>query len=549
MLRKSIFICLIFVLLAVPLSVMGQDRSDTVILVEVNDPQNFNPILALDGASRRVVQVLWPFLFQNDPMTGLAVNGGGLTTWEISEDGLTYTFTIREDALWSDGSPITAQDVKFTYEAGVSDLVESTVRGQLSQIASINIVDDQTFEIVLNSVNCAFFSDLSNIPILPASRYAADFSDFNTSDFNTTPDIAGGPYVLTEWLPDEFIRFTANPNYFGGVPKIANLIIRPIADPTITIQALQAGEIDYATLNAAQLEQLGDQSNLNISTFAANSILAFSMNWADPANPQAAYAEDGSMVEQTPHPIFSDLLVRQAIALGIDKDAIVTSLGEGGGVRTPSFVAPSITWAFNNALDATPYDPARAAELLDEAGWVLNETTGIREKDGQPLKFDFVFTPADPAYEPVALIAQDQLTQLGMDVTLNSQDGSVWLGTVLGQAYDMTVFSWGGGPEPNVWAPFMTSTLDIPNAGFNHASYINPQADELIKNGLSLPGCDSETRGDIYKELQQMLHDDVAYDFIYATTSNYVVNKRVQNFNPGPWYRFSADVNQWTLSE
>ena len=136
----------------------------------------------------------------------------GLQTWEVSDDSLTYTFTIRDDAVWSDGVPISSADVAFMIGAIQSD-IDTVYESAVEQIAEVNVIDEKTYEVVLSEVNCAFLSGLSGIRLLPSHKYAADFSDFESSGFNMNPTISGGPYILDDWAPTELEAFVANPDY------------------------------------------------------------------------------------------------------------------------------------------------------------------------------------------------------------------------------------------------------------------------------------------------------------------------------------------------
>jgi peptide/nickel transport system substrate-binding protein len=295
------------------------------------------------------------------------------------------------------------------------------------------------------------------------------------------------------------------------------------------------------------LEQLGDTSQFDVFVFPLNNTPMLIMNWGDPASPSGAYDEDGNALEQAPNPFFSDVRVRQAVAMGYDKNAIMQTLGENGGYMLSGPVTPSFGWV-DSTVEPWPYDPEAAAALLDEAGWIMNDATGIREKDGVPFEVDLVYPPLVDLYTNIALVAQDQLGQLGIKVNVESQEFSSYLtNTLLPQTYDMTIVGFGGGTEVDGIAyNILLSENDVPGSGFNIASYINPQVDELLKQGRSLVGCSPEERAAIYQQIQQIAHDDVAYDFTVGTNSVLVMNNRVTGFAPGPW-AFNNDSEQWAI--
>jgi peptide/nickel transport system substrate-binding protein len=546
---------LVFALLlvALPLTVMAQS-SDTIVIRGFGNIATFNPHLTSDGASYQAFSLLWPAPFLTDSFTGQAAPG--LTDWTISEDGLTYTFTIRDDAVWSDGVPITSDDMIFAINAIKSDEIDTVLEPQVALIESVNKIDDKTYEVVLSGNNCAVLSDLSAIRFLPAHRFAADFSDFETNPLNTNPDISGGPYILEEWAPDEGQRFRANPDYWAGAPNIPFLVNRVIGDQAVAVQGIQSGEIDYTYFQGDLFQQIADKSNLQFESFPALTINFLALNWADPTNPQDAYDADGNPIEQTPHPLFSDPAVRKAVVMGFNIDDVLATLGENGGSPLIGTVAAPLTWAYNNQISRLPYDPEGAMALLDEAGWVDSDGDGVREKDGVPLAFTISYSNILQHFETSALVAQDQLKQLGMGVEVELVEWANFLDQVFfGQTYDVTALSNSGGtstPDPNDFMSLVLSTEDVVGSGNNTTSYVNTEVDALIEQARTIPGCDPAARAEIYYQIQQITHDDVAYNFTYVPNIFQVANNRIGNFNPGPawvFYGYTAYIHEWTLDQ
>ena len=535
--KKLFSLLALFLLLALPMQAQ-EDDGDGILLRSTltGDITNLNPILASDSASIDVSSFLWVNLFEVDPETALPIPD--LATWEISEDGLTYTFIIRDDAFWSDGTPITSADVEFTYRAIIAENVPSPRKGDVELIDTINIIDDKTFEVVLSAPNCTVWGNtFAALAPIPSHIFADDFSDVADNPFNTEPNVTSGPYIVEEWRPDEFIRLSENTEFYRGDPRISQIFNRVLVDTTIQNQALLTGEVDYVFMYPDQLEQLGDPDFLTPNIEPLNNTPMLIMNWASADNPQNAYDENGNMIEQDPNPFFSDVRVRQAIAMGYDKNSVLQTLGPDGGARVAGPITPSFGWAV--AEDVTPYeyDAQRAAELLDEAGWILNEETGIREKDGLPFEVDLIYAPLVDVYTNLALIAQDELADLGIQLNVETMEWSAYLSDVLlTQEFDITIVGFGGGTEVDGIAyNILLSENDVAGSGFNLSSYVNPRVDELLREGRSVAGCDPEVRAEIYAELQRIVKEDVAYDFTVVTNQVHVMNNRVENFDPGPW--------------
>jgi peptide/nickel transport system substrate-binding protein len=536
--KRFLFLLAVLVLLSVPLSgALAQGGSDAVIFRSIGNVSTFNPLFTTDEGSNNAVYAMWPLPFDVDRFTGIPQPG--LTSWTISEDGLTYSFKIRDDAVWSDGTPITSKDAKFTYDAAASKVVGSNRAANTASIKEVKIIDDKNYQVILNKANCAVMQDFFSINWLPAHRFKADFSDIQTNILNTKPDISGGPYILDDIKTDEYFAFHANPTYWGGKPKIDKLIYKVITDPAISAQALASGDVDYDHLNPDEFEQVPVKDNLNYKAVAQDSIGLFFMNWADPNNPQPAYDKDGKPLQQTPHPIFADKTVRRAVAMGYDKNAILQTLGDNGGSLLVGSVVPAMTWAFNSDIQPYSYDPKQAAALLDQAGWKLNPATGIREKDGKLMEFEIVYSPVAKYFDTTALVAQDQLGQLGMKVKVTSLEWGAYLNDrLLAQKFDVSVVGWGGSPPPDPTStePLLLSTGDVPGSGFDVSSYVSPELDKVMREGRTVPGCDLQKRGDLYKQMQKIQHDDVAIDFTISPYTVHAMNKRVQGFNPGPWW-------------
>jgi peptide/nickel transport system substrate-binding protein len=409
---------------------------------------------------------------------------------------------------------------------------------------------------VLTGNNCAILSDLSGIRFLPAHKLAADFSDFETSELFVNPDISGGPYILDSWAPDESQNYHANPTYWAGEPKIPFLVNKVIGDQAVAVQGIQSGDLDYTYFQGDLFQQIEDKSNLQYQSFPALSVNFLSMNFADGTNPQAAYDDAGNPVEQTPHPIFSDLAVRKAVAMGFNIDSVLETLGEDGGTPLVGVVSPAIGWAYDTKLERLPYDPEAAAQLLEDAGWVDSDGDGVREKNGVPLAFKISYSNILQHFETTALIAQDQLNEIGFSVELELVEWANYLDQIyLGQGYDVTPMSNSGGtntPDPNDFTSLLLSTEDVPGSGNNLASYVNPEIDALIEQARTLPGCDQAARAEIYYQIQEQAAEDVAYNWTYVPNIFQVANSRVGNFNPGPawvFYGYTAYIHEWTLEE
>lgn len=533
--RKIFLLCLLVGLLSFGMSASAQD-DETIVQAFPADSTTFNTVLQIESVDAAVQGLVFPYLTINNLETGMPEPY--LADWEISEDGLTYTFTINEDAVWSDGVPITSTDVLFTLNAVFSDNVETfrTIDG----VEAINAIDDKHFEIVLTNPTCGLFSQIG-IGIMPAHKFAPDYSDFMTSDFNTNPDISGGPYVLTDRAVDEYLRFVANDSFFMGTPDIEQVIFQVIVDEQVRIQSVESGESDWVTgLDSEQIAPFADNSAFTVHPVEANGWVLTLFNLADPAQPMPAHDEEGNYIDQPPHPVLGDELVRQALIQGWDHEDGVFLTGEGAR-RLVGPVSPILEDAYDNDLELYAYDPDGAGALLDEAGWVMNGD--VREKDGVPLAINLVYLNA---FEEIATVVGDYWTDLGVDVTLTTgEQGAIIGDTIAPQTFDafMVQVTWDE-PTPDVLLNFFWNSNN--DFGTNFGSYSDEEFDSLLAE-LTTADCSPEVRQPIYYRLQEILHEQAASDFISTVVGYNVSNSRIQNVVFSAWG--ASPIWEWVVDE
>ena len=508
------------------------------------DASILNPILWSDSSSSGIGGFFFPSLIAVDPQSGAYVTDGSMSeSWEVSEDGLTWTFHLRDGVTWSDGDPVDANDFKYTYDAIASDLVETPRKSVIEKIESIEVVDPLTLKVVFKEVKCDGFGDLG-LSWLPSHLYAADFSDIMTSPLNEAPTVSAGPFIFQSWTRDDNVIMVRNESYWEGAPNMDGMITRVVPDSGTRLAQLLSGEIDITGLEPTQLTSV--EGNPDITVFSTNDdgYDYIGLNLANPANPQPGKDENGELIPQEPHPILSDINVRKAIAHALDYKTIIDSVYLGRGYQIASNVLPAVEWAHDPTIEPYAYDQELAKQLLEEAGWVDSNGDGVREKDGAELKLTLVTNAGNKVREDLGALVQDQLNQIGFRIDFQAIDFGTLVDQLLGQTYDMVIIGWTGlGSDPNDDV-FWRSDFDTPGSGFNFVSYQNPKIDELLAAGVSVPGCDPAVRAPYYKQIQQIIHDDVPYVFISGGVGDTGYNNRWAGIDPGPW-SFYWNVHQW----
>ena len=509
--------------------------------VSFSDAKVLNPILSTDNPSSIVHERLFEPALDADPFTGepipILVEG-----WEASDDGLTYTFTVRGNIFWSDGVQVTAKDFAFTYEALKYGNLDSPRLSNVQYVEEINLIDDMTVEFVFSEINCVALWDLG-LGWLPAHMYA-DYDDVQNSELNTKPTVTNGPFLFKEWVKDDHITLVRNPDYWRGAPHLDGWIFKVVPNATVGIQQLKTGEVDmYDGIEPKYLVEMELQDNLDIYKYFDDGYTYVAFQMGDPNNPQPSWNEDGTLNEEHGvHPILGDVRVRKAITHATDRMAIISRVIFGQGAPMEANVIPIIEWAHNDQLESVPFDPEQAAALLEEAGWTDENGDGVRECHGclysaenTPLRLKLITNAGNETRENVGLILQDQLGKLGFQIDFEPMEWNAFVTMLVGQTFDMCIVGWtdtGSDPDDEgTWS----SLHDLPDAAFNFVSYYRPEVDQLLTEAKTVPGCAVEDRAPLYKQIQQYIYEDQPYTFLFIPRRILVYNKRIGGMEPGPW--------------
>jgi peptide/nickel transport system substrate-binding protein len=523
------------------------------------DATILNPILSNDQPSSEIHNRIYEGMVGQDPFTG-AVIPNFAESWTVSEDGLVFTFKFREDVVWSDGTPLTAKDFKFTYDAVASELVDTPRKSNIELVESIELIDDYTVDVTFSEVDCTALPNLG-LGILPAHKFAEDFSDIMDSPENKAPSVASGPFIFQEWIPDDHATLVRNESYFKGAPNMDGYIYRIFADQSAELAALLAGEIDLLTGLSPQYVStiegaIAAGQPLTMKKFFVDGYSWIAMNQANPDNPQNGWVDENEnesfdegepRQEQDPHPILSDVLVRRAISHAVDVTNIVNKVAFGQGAAIASNILPAVGWAYDDTVVPYAYDLEAAKALLDEAGW-LEGADGIRVKDGKRLELTLQTNAGNETRENIMVLVQETLNSIGFDIKAEAVEFSTLVGEMVGQSFDLVLLGWiNKGPDPDdvgLWE----YRFDTPGSGFNFTSYYNERMEELGQAAKTLPGCDPAERGPMYKEISKMLHDDAPYVFLYNGLGNTIWNNRMNEVDPGPWVT-RHNMEAWYISE
>lgn len=473
----------------------AKNRKDTLV-VGISKPGGvFLPYFQQNGWDGNVTSVIFASLVSTDkqgkPIPELAEK------WDVSFDQLTYTFHLRKDLKFSDGSPLTADDVAFTltllhdkaYE-GEIDISQYAVKGgkeykegKATSIEGIQVVDPQTIKITTEKVNSQAIFVLGGT-VLSKAYYGKDYKQNTSLDYLKElygKPIAAGPYKFENYIPGQEVRFVANENYYAGKPKIPNFIYKITSGDT-KLQLFQTGEVDYTGLGTGDeiLEQAKglEFANIQIETAASFSYIYMNNN----------------------KPYLKDKKVRQALIYGLDRKKYVDTALKGYGTVANVPIHPT-SWAYTEeGVNKYEYDKEKAKKLLDEAGWKVG-SDGVREKDGQKLKLSY-FGPSSAKDSDLLIpIAKENYKEIGVEFNPEFMDFNTMLSKVNKGDYDLASVSTPITSDPSETAGEYLSGVNDKSLG-----YKNAKVDELIKKGIET--VDIEKRKPIYKELYKELSDD-----------------------------------------
>ncbi|MCU0497350.1 MAG: ABC transporter substrate-binding protein [Anaerolineae bacterium] len=520
------------------------------------DISTLNPFLSTDGTSSTVWARLYPALLGLDNEVGYYAPGaaGGLVSdWSISDDGLVYTFTLRDDWVWSDGTPVTSADVLYSWEVIVDENV--TVNSNLitlrDLISSVEAPDAQTVVITFVNPDCNALDSAATIPVVPAHVWREAFpnnADMNESDFNLTAPVTSGVWRFLNYRPGEQVTLVPDQNYpdaEAGYIVPQGWIFKNVADQTIQVEQFLNGQLTTMGVPQNRQQELLDLVNggqyVGFESERANYRFV-GLNLADPSNPQPGLDEEGNLIEQGIHPILGDVRVRQALNYAMNFEELNEGAFFGFGIQGATHSRPD-SWAHNNDIQPYPFDPERAAELLEEAGWTDSDGDGVREcngcetaEAGTLLEFELLTNAGNTSQEALGTILQDQWGQVGFNVNFQAIDFNVLVETFTGQTFDAVMIFWGFGfpADPDGITVTFAPENDVPGIGFNAVSYSNERVTELLDEARALPGCDLEERAALYGEVQQILHDESPWIWIGGSKTLTVGQPYIQGWSPMP---------------
>ncbi|GGY54120.1 ABC transporter substrate-binding protein [Streptomyces tanashiensis] len=489
-------------LVVVPGTAQAEDEKSggTTLTVAVSQSiDSLSPFLAQKLTSTSIHRLAYEYLTNYDPKDARTVPGLA-TAWTSSPDKLTWTYTIRKDSTWSDGQQATAEDAAWTFNKMMTDPNAATANGSFTaNFAAVTAPDPQTLVIRLKKPQATMTA--LDVPIVPKHVWekVTDFSKFNND--KTFPIVGNGPFVITDFKVDQYIKLKPNKKFWRGAPQFDELVFKYYKDGDAAVAALQKGEVSFVpNLTPAQAAALKTQKNIKVNDAPGRRFYALATN-------PGAKAQDGKTFGNGNKALL-DPEVRKALFLAVDRTTLVDKVFQGHAVEGEGYIPPrfgSYFWKPETAQKRA-YDPAGAEKVLDAAGYRKNAAGKRLGKDGRPLDLRILCHATDPNDKAVGKYLQEWWGKLGIGLKVECLD-SVSDPWVKGD-YDLAFDGWSVNPDPDYVLSIHTCGT-LPATPKDSGATDNFICDKEFDGLYAQQAVEYDTakRADLVKRMQSRLYD------------------------------------------
>jgi peptide/nickel transport system substrate-binding protein len=483
-------------------------KGDWLIGVLPAEMAHLNPITNSDSYATRISEHIFDNLLDTDPIT-LEMKPLVAERWEVSPDHLVYTFFLRKDVVFSDGKPLTAHDVKFTFDKIMDPTVDAApMRNYYMDVTNSEVIDDHTIRFTCSKPFWQHLIYLGDFDIMPKHIY--ETGDFNDHPNARTP-VGSGPYLLEAWETNQQIVLSRNPNYWNkdsiNAGNLDKRIYKIITNEDTALEVLLSGGVDLNALRPKQWVGRAAQPDFS-ERFEKK-------NWYSPFYNYIGW--------NSANPLFADKMVRRALTQLLDRETIRQTVFEGLAQTVTGGFLPG-TAACNPNIQPWPFDPAAAVALLDAAGWVDSDGDGLRDKGGVPFRFELMTVNSSTEAEQTATVFKEELQRAGIELNIRQLEWAVMIERVQKRGMDAFMLGWSMPPFPDEYQLWHSSQIA---EGSNYVGFSNAEADELITKARET--FDTEARNKMFHRFHEILHEEQPYTFMFSPSALLAVDKRVHN--------------------
>lgn len=500
-----------------PMEDAGSDGG-TLVIGNSGDISTVNPTLMNDTTTFSVVGAIFETLVGASPVDGSIVPGLA-DYWEVSPDQMTYRFHINTDATWQDGVDVTADDVKFSFDAALDPNTGNSYTTLINEnVASYRVIDADTFEITARDHYVSFLQNgPGTVYIVPKHIWeSVGFQGWSFDGGSTGTDptrvIGSGPFMFKEWVQGDHVTLERNPNYYNGVPHIESVIYRVLPDTDAAVLALENGETDMLEIiPAADTERIQNTPGMKVEVYYTPSFTGYMLN-LDPEKTE----------------LFQDQAVRQALLMALDRESITQNIYLGFGEPAVGAQPPiSPAYAPDQMTPTLDYSVQGALDLFASAGWKDTNGDGWLDRGGVKMKFKLTYGSGDSTTSQLVSYMKEAWKVVGVDVELNGVGGDIYNDELTNADFDMILVGASLGGDFSETGFF---ACDQYENGFNYMKYCNPDWDALDEQQKR--EFDPNVRNQLLIEQSQIIWEDQPMGIIRFGIYRTGYSDKLHNFYP-----------------
>ncbi len=500
------------------------EQGDWLMLHLPAEMPHLNPLTSSDMYASTMLSWIFDTLLDRDQETMESIPNAA-NAWDVSEDHLEYTFYLREDMRFSDGEPVTAHDVKFTYDMLMNPTVDAPhLRSYFNDVIDCEVVDGHTVRFTCSQPYYRHLVMLGSLYIMPRHIYGE--GDFNNHANNRMP-VGSGMYLVEQWETGQRITLTRNPHYWGesekGWPWFDKIVYAIITDDNTAFQVLSRGDLDFMTMPAETFMRRANTPR-------------FKERFNRFAYSRPAYNYIGWNMRK---PMFADKTTRLALTKLLDRELIRDEIYYGQAQVIFGNFMPD-TPEHHDELAPVPFDPDAAVALLEGSGWRMG-SDGILERDGIRFRFEAGTTIQNPVAEKVLTVYKEELARVGIELVIRPMEWASLLDRVDKREFDAILMGWSMPPDPDPYQVWHSSQAE---AGSNYVGFIHEESDALIEQARV--EFDRDTRIALYHRFQEILYEEQPYLFLLAPKVLAAGDKRVHGIQV---YPFGVDQREWFVPQ